>query len=53
MAPDEPQPDHDVPAGPEDAGHLVPQDEWDRMVAEADAIAQRQAMEDSEEGGTR
>jgi hypothetical protein len=49
MPPDEePQPDHDVPAGPEDAGHLWPQEVWDEVVSNADAIAWRQALADGE-----
>jgi len=49
-APDEePQLDHDVPAGPEDAGHLWPGHVWDEVVGVADALAWRQALADDEE----
>lgn len=47
---EQPQPDHDVPTGPEDAGHLWPQKDWDDLVADADAIAWRQTMDAGEAG---
>lgn len=41
------QQDHDVPAGPEDRGHLWAPSDWAQVVADADAIARRQDQEEA------
>lgn len=37
--PDSAQPDHEPEDGPPDAGHLLPDQEWDEVVADAAVYA--------------